>query len=64
MIPKAEIDSSLPTSKYWVDSLVVVELRNRLAIFDTLQSKSSIGLAEKVAAKSAYVREVELVLAK
>ena len=43
---------------------MVLELRNWLAIFNTLQSHPSIVLAEKVAAKSAYVREAALVLAK
>ena len=72
MIPEAEIDSSLPTSEYGVDSLVAVELRNwlfakaaaEMSIFDMLQSKSLVVLAEKVAIKSAYVREAGLVPAK
>ena len=72
MIPEAEIDASLPTSEYGVDSLVAVELRNwlfakaaaEMSIFDMLQSKSLNALAEKVATKSAYVREAGLMPAK
>ncbi len=63
MIPVAEIDPSLPTSTYGVDSLVAVELRNwlfakagaEMSIFDMLQSKSLVVLAEKVVARSRFV---------
>ena len=63
MIPEDEVDRMAPASKYGVDSLVAVELRNWLgsftksetAIFDILQSPSLLVLAEKTVAKSGLV---------
>ncbi|KAL9123055.1 MAG: hypothetical protein Q9187_000382 [Circinaria calcarea] len=65
LIPEQEIDESMPLSKYGVDSLVAVEMRNwlvsraqaELSIFDVLQSATLTILAAKVAAKSRYVAE-------
>ncbi|KAK2037359.1 type I polyketide synthase [Colletotrichum somersetense] len=60
----AEIDKKHPVSKYGVDSLIAVELRNWLVsnagaettgIFDVLHSPSLSVLAEKVGEKSRYV---------
>ncbi|KAK2755488.1 Type I Iterative PKS [Arachnomyces sp. PD_36] len=56
-IPETEIDESMPLSKYGVDSLVAVELRNwlvaqagcEMSIFDVLGSSSLFALAEKLA---------------
>lgn len=69
MIPEAEIDKSMPMSKYGVDSLVAVELRNWLvsraradiSLFDILQSSSLEVLAGRVAAKSRLVADAGLV---
>lgn len=63
MIPEDEMDATAPASKYGVDSLVAVELRNWLAsfaksdtsIFDILQSSSLLVLAEKTVDKSRLV---------
>ncbi|KAF9873136.1 polyketide synthase [Colletotrichum karsti] len=60
----AEIDKKHPVSKYGVDSLIAVELRNWLvssagaettSIFDVLHSPSLTVLAEKIGEKSRYV---------
>ncbi|KAF6790728.1 polyketide synthase [Colletotrichum sojae] len=60
----AEIDKKYPVSKYGVDSLIAVELRNWLvssagaettSIFDVLHSPSLSVLAEKIGEKSRYV---------
>lgn len=67
-IPSAEIDTASPMSRYGVDSLVAVEVRNWLAvaaradasIFDVMQSPSLVVLASKVAEKSKYVVDVGL----
>jgi len=69
MLPETEVDAAKPTSEYGVDSLVAVELRNwlfvkagaEISIFDMLQSKSLMVLAEKVAGKSTFVREAGVV---
>ncbi|KAK1977921.1 type I polyketide synthase [Colletotrichum cereale] len=62
-----EIDEKYPVSKYGVDSLVAVELRNWLvsragaettSIFDVLHSPSLSALAEKIGEKSRYVSSV------
>lgn len=63
MIPTDEFDKSQPMSKYGVDSLVAVELRNwlvahvqaEMSIFDVLQSVSLEALAGKAAGKSRLV---------
>jgi hypothetical protein len=63
MVPEEEFDRLMPLSKYGVDSLVAVELRNWLvsraqadtSIFDILQSPSLSALAEKVATKSRHL---------
>jgi len=60
---EADVDKSMSMSRYGVDSLVAIEVRNWLAlraqaemsIFDVLQSASLTVLAEKVAAKSRLV---------
>lgn len=62
-VPEDEVDPAAPMSRYGIDSLVAIELRNWLAsstqaetsIFDVTQSPSLIALAEKVAAKSALL---------
>lgn len=67
-IPEAEIDESKPVTKYNVEPLVAVELRNwlvsrsqaEISIFDVMQSTSLMTLGEKVAAKSRYVAETGL----
>lgn len=67
-IPETEIDKLMPLTKYNVDSLVAVEVRNwlvshfqaEISIFDVLQSKSLMILGEKVSTKSRYVAEVGL----
>lgn len=67
-IPEAQIDKTMPMTKYNVDSLVAVELRNwlvsrsraEISIFDVMQSTSLMMLGEKVAAKSKYVAEAGL----
>ena len=67
-IPSEEIDAALPMSRYGVDSLVAVEVRNWLAIsakadasiFDIMQSPSLAVLASKVAEKSKYVADTGL----
>ncbi|KAF4889745.1 Highly reducing polyketide synthase azaB [Colletotrichum fructicola] len=60
----AEIDKKYPVSKYGVDSLIAVELRNWLvssagaettSIFDVLHSPSLSVLAEKIGEKSRFV---------
>ncbi|KAJ3942857.1 uncharacterized protein N0V96_007086 [Colletotrichum fioriniae] len=60
----AEIDKKHPVSRYGVDSLIAVELRNWLvssagaettSIFDVLHSPSLSVLAEKIGEKSRYV---------
>lgn len=64
-IPSTEIDISLPLSRYGVDSLVAVEVRNWLtitaradtSIFDVMQSPSLTVFANKIAEKSKYVAE-------
>lgn len=63
MIEEQEISSSKALSKYGVDSLVAVELRNMLAlragseisIFDIMQSPSIAKLGELVVAKSSHL---------
>ena len=67
-IPEADIDETMSITKYNVDSLVAVELRNwlvlrsqaEISIFDVMQSTSLMMLGEKVAAKSRYVAEMGL----
>ncbi|KAK6223142.1 type I polyketide synthase [Colletotrichum tabaci] len=63
----AEIDKKHPVSKYGVDSLIAVELRNWLvssagaettSIFDVLHSPSLSDLAEKIGEKSRFVASV------
>lgn len=63
----AEIDKKHPVSKYGVDSLIAVELRNWLvssagaettSIFDVLHSSSLSVLAEKIGEKSRFVASV------
>ncbi|KAK4210832.1 putative polyketide synthase [Rhypophila decipiens] len=59
-----DIDSSAPLSRYGVDSLVAVEIRNwlntsaaaDLSIFDVMQSPSLLALAGKVAEKSEILK--------
>nr|ALQ32778.1 putative polyketide synthase [Fusarium babinda] len=61
-----EIDKQAPLSRYGVDSLVAVEIRNWLnsstkadvSIFDVMQSPSLLALAGKVAKKSSVLNEV------
>lgn len=61
--PESEIDPTMPLSKFGVDSLVAVELRNWIvanaqadcSIFDVMQSGSLTVLAGKVAAKSKLI---------
>lgn len=63
MLPPDEFDRSQSMSKYGVDSLVAVELRNwlvahmqaEMSIFDVLQSTSISALAAKAATKSRHV---------
>ncbi|KAL4734136.1 hypothetical protein BDV11DRAFT_175032 [Aspergillus similis] len=63
MIPVAHIDAASPLTKYGLDSLGAVELRNMLAlraavdisIFDIMQSKSLAALASAVTRKSTHV---------
>ena len=67
-IVETDIDATLPLKEYGVDSLVAVELRNwlfakagaEMSMFDILQSKSLTMLAEKIAGKSAFVKEAGL----
>ena len=62
-IPETEVDPAAPMSRYGVDSLVAIELRNWLvssaqgetSIFDVMQSSSLTGLASKVASKSKFI---------
>ena len=62
-LPEDEVDPSASMSHYGVDSLVAVELRNWLSsalqsevsIFDIMQSKSLVGLAETAGVKSRLV---------
>ncbi|KAK8107122.1 uncharacterized protein PG998_009135 [Apiospora kogelbergensis] len=64
VIPKQDIDASQPLSKYGVDSLVAVELRNwlvpstqcELSIFDLLRASSLRDLAESIATRSMALR--------
>lgn len=64
VIPKQDIDASQPLSKYGVDSLVAVELRNwlvpstqcELSIFDLLRASSLRDLAETIATRSMALR--------
>lgn len=64
LISAADIEASQPLSKYGVDSLVAVELRNWLAaqsgssvtIFDVLQSATITALAERTAATSKFLK--------
>lgn len=59
----AEIDVALPLTRYGVDSLVAVELRNwlsgairaKVTVFEILQSTSLTGFAGLLATKSEYV---------
>ncbi|KAJ4011786.1 hypothetical protein NW752_004187 [Fusarium irregulare] len=61
-----EIDVHAPLSRYGVDSLVAVEIRNWLnsstkadvSIFDVMQSPSLLTLASKVAGKSGVLGEI------
>lgn len=61
-----EIDVHAPLSRYGVDSLVAVEIRNWLnsstkadvSIFDVMQSPSLLALAGKVAGKSGVLGEI------
>jgi len=70
MIPPDEFDKGQPLSKYGVDSLVAVELRNwlvshvqaEMSIFDVLQSTSLSGLASKAATKSKLVAAAGVVV--
>lgn len=64
-IDKNDINPSSPVSRYGVDSLIAVELRNWIisstgadtaSVFDVMQSSSLNALAEKVAQKSRYLR--------
>ncbi|KAH8683408.1 hypothetical protein BGZ61DRAFT_455831 [Ilyonectria robusta] len=63
-IAMAEIDATLPMSHYSVDSLVVVELRNRLGsaayanvpIFTILQTPSLTEFASLVASTSEFLK--------
>ena len=60
VIAKEDIDATQPLSKYGVDSLVAVELRNwlvpttkcEMSIFDLLRAPSLRGLAESIAKRS------------
>ncbi|KAI0483452.1 putative polyketide synthase [Xylaria cf. heliscus] len=68
MRPDTDFDSSQPLSKYGVDSLVAIELRNWLvavtkadvSLFDVLQSKSLAELALLTAGKSTTVAQAGL----
>lgn len=70
LLAEEEIDRSMPLTKYGVDSLVAVELRNwliarvatELSIFDVLQSESLVMLSKKVAEKSRFVKEAGLLM--
>ncbi|KAK9800099.1 hypothetical protein SCARD494_01892 [Seiridium cardinale] len=62
-LPLADIDPELPLSRYGVDSLVAVELRNwlgttvkaKVSVFDILQSPSMSDFAGLVVGKSEYM---------
>lgn len=62
-IPLAEIDVGLPLSKYGVDSLVAVELRNwvsssikaKVSVFEILQTSSLTEFGTLLATKSEYM---------
>ena len=62
-IPLSEIDIGLPLSRYGVDSLVAVELRNwlssaikaKVSVFEILQSASLIEFGTLLATKSEYM---------
>jgi hypothetical protein len=68
MKPETDFDSSQPLSKYGVDSLVAIELRNWLvavtkadvSLFDVLQSRSLADLAELTAGRSTTVSQAGL----
>lgn len=63
MMPESEIDKMATLSRWEIDSLVAVELRNWLShavqgqnsIFEVMQSSSLIVLATKTALKSKLV---------
>jgi len=62
-IPKSEIDLSMSLSKYGVDSLVAVELRNwissiikaKVSVFEIVQSPSLAEFGKLLAARSEYM---------
>ncbi|KAK3315921.1 type I polyketide synthase [Apodospora peruviana] len=62
-IPVAEIDTGLPLSRYGVDSLVAVELRNwlssairaKVSVFEILQSPSLVEFGSLLVVKSEYM---------
>lgn len=62
-LPLEQIDTGLPLSRYGVDSLVAVELRNwlgssvkaKVTVFEILQSVSLIEFGQLLASKSEYV---------
>lgn len=66
MIAETDINFDESLASYGVDSLVAVELRNwvlrqlkaDISIFDVLQSKSLMTLAEKIACQSEFVKQV------
>ena len=68
MLDPHDVDPALPLTRYGVDSLVAVELRNWLAanaqaevsVFDVLQAKSLEGLAERVVVKSRAIDQALL----
>ena len=70
LLPPNEFDRSQPVSKYGVDSLVAVELRNWLvghvqadmSIFDVLQNTSISSLASKAATKSRQVAAAGIIV--
>jgi len=63
VLQESEIDPAFPLSKYGVDSLVAVELRNwlvpsasiEISIFDLLASPSLTELAKSVASRSKLI---------
>lgn len=65
-IPLSEVDVGLPLSRYGVDSLVAVELRNwlssaikaRVSVFEILQSPSLVEFGTLLATKSEYISKV------
>ncbi|KAF3760416.1 hypothetical protein M406DRAFT_86125 [Cryphonectria parasitica EP155] len=68
VMPEADIDPAQPLSRYGVDSLVAVELRNwlvprariEMSIFDLLGSSSLTGLAGKVVQRSSAAPHAEI----